>query len=160
MTKQPNSNHCFVCGVLNEYGLHMHFYSNSPGEVVSDFQVPAHFQGYPGIVHGGVIAAMLDEVAGRAFMVGDPPRFLVTAKLSIRYRRPVPVATLLRLVGRAGRDDGHVAEATGSIYDPEGNLLAEAEAVLVNIPDNVVASFDAERLGWKVYPDEDEEGLA
>jgi len=159
MIKQPNSIHCFVCGVANEHGLHLSFYSTGPGEVVSDFQVPAHFQGYPGIVHGGVIAAMLDEAAGRAFMVGDPPRFLVTARLSVRYRKPVPVTTPLRMVGRARRDDGNVAEATGSIFDQDGKLLAEAEAVLVNIPDHMMGSFDAERLGRKVYPDEDGEGL-
>ena len=39
----------------------------------------AEFQGYPGVIHGGIIASMLDEVMGRVFMEGDPPRFMVTA---------------------------------------------------------------------------------
>jgi acyl-coenzyme A thioesterase PaaI-like protein len=166
MTKQPSSSHCFVCGVANVHGLQMSFYSAHPGEVVSNISIPAHFQGYPGMVHGGVIAAMLDEAAGRAFMVGgppgvspgDPPRFLVTARLSIRYRKPVPVETPLKVVGRTGKDDGKIAEATGSIYDAGGKLLAEAEAVLVNIPDNLIEKVDPDRLGWKVYPDEEGQG--
>ena len=71
--KQPNSNHCFVCGRNNPYGLHLKFYESSPGEVIVEYTVPEQFQGYPGVVHGGVVAAILDEVTGRTQMGGDPP---------------------------------------------------------------------------------------
>jgi len=136
----------------------MKFYRKAPGEVVAEYRVPSHFQGYPGVVHGGIVASMLDEVTGRTFMEDDPPRFMVTARLSIRYRRPVPVDQPLRLVGLAGKDDGRVAYATGQIFGPEGTLLAEADAVLVNIPETSLGEMDVQALGWKVYPDEEDRG--
>ena len=64
---QPNSRHCFVCGLENNYGLKLRFKETGPGEVTADYTVPEHFQGYPGVVHGGIVTAMLDEVTGRDF---------------------------------------------------------------------------------------------
>ena len=148
---QANSRNCFVCGLENPFGLHLRFYETSPGEVTAEYTVPEHFQGYPGVVHGGIVAAMLDEVCGRVHMSGDPPRFLYTARLEVRYRQNVPVGEPLRLVGRAARSKGRTATATGEIYGPEGILLAEADALLVNVPEDVVATVDLEALGWKVY---------
>lgn len=153
--QQPNSRHCFVCGVSNPVGLNLRFYESGPGEITAEYTAPDHFQGYPGVVHGGIVAAMLDEVAGRAHMGGDPPRFMYTARLDIRYRRTVPVGEPLRLVGRAGRTKNRTATAGSQIYGPDGSLLAEAEALLVDVPEEVLASADLEALGWQVYSDED-----
>jgi acyl-coenzyme A thioesterase PaaI-like protein len=153
--KQPASRYCFVCGRENPVGLKLDFYAVSPEEVISEYIVPVKYQGYPGVVHGGIIAAMLDEVTGRVFMHGDPPRFMYTAKLSIRYRKPVPVGHKLKLVGHAGKDNGRVAYATGEIFDTSGNLLADAEAVYVNVPEETLAGVNLDDLGWKVYPDEE-----
>ena len=152
--KQANSRQCFVCGVENTYGLHLSFYETAPGEITADYIVEERFQGYPGIVHGGVVASMLDEVTGRSHLRGNPPRFMFTARLDVRYRKPVPVGKPLRLVGKAGSDRGRIATAKGYLYGPEGELLAEAEALLVNVPPEMVNSSDLETLGWKVYPDE------
>ncbi|MGE5222246.1 MAG: PaaI family thioesterase, partial [Omnitrophica WOR_2 bacterium] len=127
---------------------------NGSGEVTAEITIPEQFQGYPGVVHGGIVAAMLDEIAGRSMMGGDPPRFMFTARLDIRYRRNVPVAQPLVLTGKAGSSKGRTATATGRICDSEGNLLAEAEALLVNVPDEMVDKTYLEALGWKVYPDE------
>lgn len=151
--KQPNSKKCFVCGVENLNGLHLKFYEENPGEVTVEYTVPEQFQGYPGVVHGGIVAAMLDEVAGRAHMGGDPPRFMFTARLDVRYRRNVPVNQPLRIIGRAVKSRGRTAIALSQIFGPDGELLAEAEALLVNVPDDVVKEVDLELLGWKVYPD-------
>ena len=153
MIKQPNSNHCFVCGRGNPYGLHLKFYENTSGEVIVEYTVPDQYQGYPGVVHGGVVAAMLDEVTGRVQMGGHPPRFMFTARLDVRYRKNVPVGQPLRIVGRAGISRERTATATGQIFGPQGDLLAEAEAVLVNVPEGVVDKVDLEELGWKVDPD-------
>ena len=156
MNKQPASKNCFVCGRANLYGLKLAFYETAPGEVSATYTVPEHYQGYPGVVHGGIIAAMLDEVTGRTLMPSGGTRFMVTAKLSVRYRKPVPVGQPLRLVGHAGKDDGRVGQARGEIYSADGSLLAEAEAVMVNLPAEVLPDVDPENLGWKVYPDEEE----
>lgn len=152
--KQPNSRHCFVCGVENPIGLHLKFYETAPGEVTADLNLPNIYQGYPGIVHGGVIAAMLDEAAGRAHMGPvDAPRFMFTARLDIRYRKNVPVGQPLRLVGRAGPTKSRTAEASSAIYDLEGTLLADAVVLLVNVPERMVQTTDLAALGWQVYPD-------
>lgn len=151
--RQPNSRHCFACGVSNPYGLNLRFYESGPGEVVAEYTVPEHFQGYPGIVHGGIVAAMLDEVCGRAYMGDDPPRFMYTGRMEVRYRQNVPVGEPLRIVGRAYRSRGRTATAIGELYGPGGDLLAEAEALLVDVPPNVIDSADLEALGWKVYED-------
>ena len=151
--KQPNSNHCFVCGRENPFGLHLEFYETTPGEVVVEYTVPEQFQGYPGVVHGGVVAAMLDEVTGRVHMGGYPPRFMFTARLDIHYRKNVPIGKPLRIIGHAGKSRERTATATGQIFGPDGELLADAEAVLVNVPEGMVDKVDLETIGWKVDPD-------
>ena len=154
-TLQPNSRHCFVCGVANPLGLKLRFYQTGAEEVSAEYTVTEDYQGYPGVVHGGIVAAMLDETAGRAHMGGNPPRFMFTARLNIRYRKNVPVGVKLRLVGKAGARKSRTATATSAIYSPDGDLLAEAEALLVDVPINIVDSVDLEDLGWRVYPDEE-----
>jgi acyl-coenzyme A thioesterase PaaI-like protein len=151
--KQPNSKNCFVCGKENPYGLHLEFFENASGEVVVEYTVPEQYQGYPGVVHGGVVAAMLDEVTGRVHMGGFPPRFMFTARLDVRYRKNVPTGRPLRIIGKAGKSKERTATAIGQIYGPDGDLLAEAEVVLVNVPEGLVNQVDLEALGWKVYPD-------
>jgi acyl-coenzyme A thioesterase PaaI-like protein len=152
--KQPNSRHCFVCGVENKIGLKLKFYATAPGEVTSEINLPDSYQGYPGIVHGGVIAAMLDEAAGRSQMGDDDnPRFMFTASLKVRYLKNVPVGKPLRLVGRASDSRGRIAQAFSAIYDQQGDMLAEAQAVMVNVPEDTLVDVDLAALGWTIYPD-------
>lgn len=153
MNKQPASRTCFVCGRENPVGLKIAFYDVGPGEVTADYMVPSHFQGYPGITHGGVIAAMLDELAGRTQMHDAPSGFMVTAQLDVRYRKPVPVEVPLKLVGKAVERKGRISKATGQIFGPGGQLLAEANVVMVDIPQADVDQMDVDNLGWMVYPD-------
>lgn len=154
--KQPNSRHCFLCGLENPAGLHLHFYETEPGVVETRYTAPEHFQGYPGVLHGGIVAALIDETSGRAQMGGDPqnPRFMFTGKLEIKYRKNVPIGKLLKIVGRAGKDTGRAAEAWAGIYDAEtGDLLAEGTGVHVNVPKGKLDMSKLEEIGWKVYPD-------
>ena len=93
-------------------------------------------------------------------MGGDPPRFLYTARLEIRYRKNVPVGKPLRLVGQAGKSRGRMAFATSYLSDSHDEILAEAEVLLVNIPGETMSSEELETLGWKIYPLEDQEAGA
>jgi acyl-coenzyme A thioesterase PaaI-like protein len=156
MNKQPNSRFCFVCGLENPFGLKLSFYQTGPKEVTAHYTVPEQYQGYPGTVHGGVVAAMLDEVAGRSLMGLDVlnTRFMYTARLTVQYRKNVPVAKPLQIVGRVKKEKSRVATASASIFGPSGDLLAEAEALLVDVPADVIDDSDLDALGWKVYPDE------
>ena len=65
LKRQPNSDDCFACGRKNPRGLYMTFYDDGERRVVSRYTVDPLYQSYPGIVHGGVVATMLDEVVGR-----------------------------------------------------------------------------------------------
>ena len=155
-TPQPNSQHCFVCGLANPLGLKLRFYENAPGEIISNVVISDEYQSYPGVVHGGIIAAMLDEAGSRSQMFKDPDRqerFMFTANMHIHYRKNVPTGQQLKLVGIAGISKRRTAQARGEIYGPEGELLAEAELVLVDLPDTYTQSADLESTGWKIYPE-------
>ena len=156
MQLQPNSRHCFVCGLENEHGLHLRFYETAEGEVVVETSVPDRFQGYPGIVHGGIVASLVDEALGRVHMGnGDAPRFMFTAKMTVNYRKPVPTETPIRIVAQAIKRKRRSATSKCAIYGPDDELLADADAVLVNVPDERIQNADLESLGWKVYPIEE-----
>jgi uncharacterized protein (TIGR00369 family) len=153
LRKQPNSRHCFVCGLENSFGLQIHFYDNGKDEVVATYCVPEQYQGYPGIVHGGISATILDELVGRAVMAEDQNEFMVSAKLSIRYRKPIPTGEPLSLMGKVLRRRGRIATAKSEIRLPDGTVAAEAEGTLVRLDEFDTQNDDLERLGWRVYPD-------
>jgi acyl-coenzyme A thioesterase PaaI-like protein len=159
MNQQASSRNCFVCGVENDSGLHMRFFETpadaQPVTVIAEYTVPARFQGWPGVVHGGIIASMLDEVTSRTIFRGDAQRFVVTAKLSIRYRKPVPVETPLKLIGRVIEDRGKVINVAGELRGPGDELLAEAEAVLVQVDPSFFGDQVIDPQDWRVYPDGD-----
>ena len=153
-TKQPNSRMCFICGVENPVGLKLRIYETGPGQVETVFTAPDHYQGYPGVLHGGIAASLLDELAGRSHM-GAPssPRFMFTAKLKVRYRRNIPTGKKLKIIGRAGKTRGRMAEAWAGIYDENGDLLAEANSLYIDVPGEQIKRTDLNALGWKIYPD-------
>jgi acyl-coenzyme A thioesterase PaaI-like protein len=151
MRRQPTSNHCFICGRQNPVGLKMEFHSAGSGEVVAEYTVPDVYQGYPGVVHGGVTAAILDETAGRSVMTDDDEqRFFVTLKLETRYRRQVPTGTPLRILGHLKDLRGRRAVVHSEIRLPDGTVAAEAEAVLVELQPHMLQAVDTEALGWGV----------
>jgi acyl-coenzyme A thioesterase PaaI-like protein len=150
--KQPNSNFCFVCGRLNERGLHMTFHDNGKNEVFSEYTVPEDYQGYPGIVHGGIVAAMLDEVVGRVAMIGDHHHFMLSVRLEVKYRQIVPTETPLRIVGRIKRLRGRLGKAVGQVILPDGTIAAESELTLADIPQEWLAGVDLDELGWRIDP--------
>lgn len=147
---QPNSDHCFVCGRLNPHGLHMTFFDNGSDEVYADHNVPAAYEGYPGLVHGGIVAAMLDEVVGRVAMIGDHHHFMMTVRLDLKYRHPVPAETPLHLVGRVVRLRGRLGKAVGEVHLPDGTIAVEAELLLADLPEELLAGADPEAFGWRV----------
>ena len=147
---------CFICGLQNPIGLHLHIYETAPGHVESTYIAPDHFQGYPGVLHGGIVAAILDEISARTHMGSDAEaaRFMFTAKLEVKYRRNVPINRILKIVGKAGKSKSSSAEAWAGIYDDETNeLLAEGNALLIDVPKEQFDLSRLDELGWKVYPD-------
>ncbi len=152
MEKQPSSKYCFVCGRQNPFGLKLDFYFDGHGMVTANITIPEQFAGYPGVVHGGIISAILDEGAGRAHMF-DPNHFMMTAKLTIRYRKPVPTNIPLTLRGVAGERRGKVAESHGEILNEAGEILAEADGTFVDIQVEKLEGFEDYLKDWHVYQD-------
>ena len=151
--KQPNSANCFVCGLTNPVGLKLAFYETGPDEVVATYTPDKAYEGYPEVLHGGIVAALLDEAGGRVVMIGDHNHFMMTAKLEVRYRRPTPVGQPLKVVGRLLQRRGRLAVAHAEVQLADGTVTAEAELMLAELPDTLRMDVDLAALGWKVYPD-------
>jgi acyl-coenzyme A thioesterase PaaI-like protein len=150
--RQPNSRDCFVCGLENPFGLKLTFVDDGVGEVRCAYVIRPQFQGYPGIAHGGVVAAILDEVVGRVALIGDPNHFMMTVRMEITYRQPVPVDTPLTILGRPVRMGGRLTRAVGEVRLPDGSVAVEAALTLVDVPERMRADGALDALGWKVYP--------
>ena len=106
---------CFGCGPAHPTGLRVRCFRTEEG-VASPIVVPRVYEGPPGAVHGGIVAAYLDEVLGGAAAqaAGKPA---VTGELTVRYVKPVPSETPLLGRGRVLADHGRYVDVEGSLED-------------------------------------------
>jgi acyl-coenzyme A thioesterase PaaI-like protein len=148
--QQPNSSHCFICGRNNPHGLYMTFFDNGKDEVLCEYTVSEDYQGYPGIVHGGIVAAMMDEAVGRVAMIGDHHHFMFSVKLQVKYRHNVPTQTPLLIRGKVVRLRGRLGKAVGEVILPDGTVAAEAEMTLADVPADIMINANLAALGWYV----------
>ncbi|MFP4618170.1 MAG: PaaI family thioesterase [Spirochaetaceae bacterium] len=126
VNKQNNSSYCLVCGLKNSFGLFTRFYETEEKELVGLATGRDEHQGYPGRMHGGIITALLDETVGRTVMIHDPKTFGVTAEISVRFKKPVPLEEELKIVGRIDRDNGRVFHGSGELVLQDGTVAATA----------------------------------
>jgi acyl-coenzyme A thioesterase PaaI-like protein len=115
-------------------------------------RIAAEYQGYPGIAHGGIVAAILDEVVGRVAMIGDPNHFMMTVRMELTYRQAVPVDTPLTIVGKPVRMRGRLARAVGEVRLPDGSVAVESALTLIDVPERLRLGGALEALGWKIHP--------
>jgi len=130
--KLKSENKCFVCGMDNPGGLRLQFDINEKNQTLrTRFVPPEVYQGWDGIVHGGILSTLLDEaVAKLAYELGYDA---VTAKLTVTFRRPAKVNQPLEVFGRLERVTSRVIEGRSRIEDSDGNLVAEGEARLIRV---------------------------
>ena len=122
------------------------------GQVTSTLTVPEHFNGYPGVVHGGIVSAILDETSGRAVMLkSGKDALMVSVKLEVTFRLPTPTGTPLTVVGWVLKQSESRARVAAEIRLPDGTLTAECTAVVVRPPREILDSWEAEKPYWKVY---------
>jgi acyl-coenzyme A thioesterase PaaI-like protein len=133
---------CFGCSPHNERGLQVRFTHIGASKVEGRYTAAPHTCGAPGVVHGGVQAALLDEAIGFAVharkLEDDPDTDpwkdpVVTAEFDLRYRRPVLVGAELVLRGEVLRVDGRDFYSVGEICAPDGEVLTFATARWVRI---------------------------
>jgi uncharacterized protein (TIGR00369 family) len=119
---------CFGCGQRNPRGLRLVF-RREGGRAEADYEAAEELAGAPGVIHGGIQAALLDEVFGCASHGPIGPRAdLVTVDFRLRYHRPAPTGAKLTVRGRVIRVDGRDVYVEGEIVDAEGRTLTTAEA--------------------------------
>jgi acyl-coenzyme A thioesterase PaaI-like protein len=97
--------------------------------VRSEISIPQPFQGWRGIVHGGVVMTLLDE--GMAHAAAAAGYRGVTAELTARFRAPVPIGAPLRVTGRIAWHRGRVFGLEASVLAADGTLLAEGTGKFV-----------------------------
>jgi acyl-coenzyme A thioesterase PaaI-like protein len=155
MIKQPTSRTCFVCGRENDYGLKMVWYNNLEiNQVQATVTIPEHFNGYPGIAHGGIVAAILDETSGRAVMLdGNFDNLFVTLRLNIAYRKPTPTNVPLKAVGWLEHKGGRGMKVASELLLPDGTVTTECKAVVVRPTGRISESWEPEKKYWKVVDD-------
>ncbi len=136
-----NYQRCFVCGHRNPYGLHL-FFRLDQNTIVADFQPREEHQGFPGVIHGGIVAAVLDEALGRTSFLGDNQEWTMTGRLELRYRRYVPYGALLRVRASLDSERRRMLQASGvlTLANDESVVLAEAHGTFLPLsPDTVDA---------------------
>ena len=121
--------HCFACGELNEVGLHLRL-NLEPGRCWTELALPRRFEGWEGIIHGGILSTILDEVMAWSLVSHD--NWGVTARMSVAFRKPVTVGQAIRAEGWITESRRRIQVTAGRIVDAESGVeLAVAEATYV-----------------------------
>ena len=127
----PEFPNCFVCGQENPKGLQRKFILQN-GKSQTKFIGDKSHMGYENIVHGGIISALLDDAiiwASYAFMGS----FGVTAELTVRFIKPVPINKKFIINGEILEDKGRLWIGSGCMKDESGNVYAAAKARIIPI---------------------------
>ena len=126
---------CFACGERNPDGLRLRIEYPSPGRCRIEFVPPKKFQGWQGILHGGIIATILDEAFAHA--LGGAARgagqAAVTAEMTLRFKKPVRIGEKLIVEGRVVGEKGRIVECQSVMRDESGRELASATGKLIRI---------------------------
>ena len=128
---------CFACGHRNELGLQLTFHREGD-RIVAEYRPAERYQGFPGVLHGGILATMLDETMGRTGALRR--EWLMTGKLDIRYRRPAPIDQTLRVWGEIARERDGAIDAIGAVELMDGTVLAEARGMVVRLPESLATA--------------------
>lgn len=149
LSAQHISRMCLVCGTDNDAGLHARFLEVEGDEIVCEFIAQEHHQGYPGRLHGGIAATILDETIGRAISISEPDAWYVTVELSAKYRKPVPLGQTIRAVGRITEHGRRSFSGTGEIRLEDGTVAVEATGRYLRLPPERIAEGGLDPLEWK-----------
>lgn len=144
-----NDHHCFGCGALNPHGLLLSFYANPDSNGVwAPFLPTDDFEGYGGIIHGGIVCTILDEVM--AWSLYRQKIWAVTGQLNTRFRKPMMVGEAVKATGRIYKDRGRVIEMKAEIRRENDDLLiADGTATFFRVPESQEADWNERYLGGR-----------
>jgi acyl-coenzyme A thioesterase PaaI-like protein len=120
---------CVVSGKANPMGMEATLWLNS-SEAVMEVTLGAAFEGAPGRAHGGVVAALFDEIMGLALSTSGNLAF--TGRLSVTYRAPTPLGVPLSSRARLAQRKDRKLTITAELYSGD-TLLAEAEGLFIAV---------------------------
>ncbi len=120
------ANYCFVCSESNPKGLHIKFRYLENGIAVADFVLEKEYEGYPGIAHGGILAAILDDAMGNIEYLKGYVAY--TIELYTRYIKPSYIGEQLTVRGWVKNIRLKVVDTEGDIRDKNGNVKVRARA--------------------------------
>ena len=124
-------NWCFACGKDNPIGFHLHFDIDTEKKICTTHFTPKHeHQSYDGRMHGGLISVLLDEVMG-TYIFRTEGRPIFTAKMELRYRKPVMVGKPITVIGHEVSRRGRLVIMEAKVVDAEGDTAVEAEAKMM-----------------------------
>lgn len=146
--KQNNGKKCIVCGLKNDLGLKTSFYELENGELVAICKPKDEHQSYPGRLHGGMSAALLDETIGRTICINNPDIWGVTIDLSMKFRKPVPLNEEIKIVGRITKESRRGFEGTGEIILKNGDVAVSAQGKYIKMPLNKITEVDFHDDEW------------
>jgi len=107
--------YCFVCGKLNPIGLKLRFaYDRENRRATAEVTFGPEHQGWDGVVHGGILASVLDDVMAHSILTTD--NLPITTKISVVYRKPVRVGETLHLEGTVEHLKSRTAVARATAY--------------------------------------------
>ena len=137
---------CFACGTLNTGGLHLDLHVDGE-RCWTDLEIPERFQGWAEIAHGGIVATILDEVM--AWSLVDADSWGLTARLSVAFKRPVPLGRPIHVEGWITESRRRVITTAGRmVAGGSGEVLATAEALYVAATDDRKRELK-ERYGYR-----------
>ncbi len=140
---------CFACGELNEIGLHLQL-NFEPDSCWTELRLDGRYEGWEGVIHGGILCTILDEIMGWSLIARDS--WGVTARLSIQFRRPAQVGHTIRAEGWVTEVRRRIQTTAGRIVDvTTGEELATAEATYVAASEERKRELK-ERYGYEALP--------
>ena len=123
---------CFVCGRDNAGGLRLDFSFSEDGLSAETSFVPGEqYQGWQGIVHGGMIMTVLDEVMAKAAV--HKGYSVVTGEITVKLKNPAKTGEPLRFRGTVENVKKRVVYSSATAIREDGAVIAEATAKLVII---------------------------
>jgi len=155
--KQHISKMCFVCGEKNDFGLHAKFYETDNNELVALIVPSEQHQGYPGRMHGGIAATILDETIARSITIGKNEQLWgVTLELKTKFRKPIPIEQELKVMGRVTIEGTRTFEGTGEIILPNGDVAVSAEGKYIKLTIDKIASEQFSDEEWFIAESTDD----
>ena len=121
---------CFVCGENNLGGLRLSFEIDKEHQTLkTTFVAKSTFQGWDGLVHGGIISTLLDEALAKlSYELGYNT---VTVSLEIRFKKPAPILEPLLVYGEISEVNKRLVKAKARVTKEDGTILAEGKSTLM-----------------------------